>query len=141
MRAGGGAGRNWAPLSSTNGITWPHSLKTGGAKSAASVGSRPAGCLPRTGPGPWRAVSCPGGQQERRDLVADLDPLALRSPVRDQGELICEELVEPRLHRGIERLSVALPAAAAAASGRAPSGASTVNRYGRPFRVIEITAS
>src|SRR3989442_3161237 len=29
VSAGGGAGRNWFPRSSTNGITWPQVVKTG----------------------------------------------------------------------------------------------------------------
>src|SRR5579864_5617743 len=32
VNAGGGAGRNWSPRSSTNGVTWPQVVKTGAAK-------------------------------------------------------------------------------------------------------------
>ena len=32
VSAGGGAGRNWPPLSSTNGETFPQLLKTGAGK-------------------------------------------------------------------------------------------------------------
>src|SRR5215813_9174567 len=28
VSAGGGTGRNWSPRSSTNGVTWPHVVKT-----------------------------------------------------------------------------------------------------------------
>jgi hypothetical protein len=44
-----------------------------------------------------------GGEQSRGDLITDIDPLVPRPSVRDQGELIGEQLIELRLQRGIER--------------------------------------
>src|SRR6185312_4481809 len=47
VSAGGGAGRNWSPLSSTNGVTCPQVVKTGVGK-LGGVGRKSPGAVPGT---------------------------------------------------------------------------------------------
>src|SRR5512133_614091 len=77
VSAGGGAGRNWSPRSSTNGVTCPHVVKAGAGKFAGDE----RWC--RRG----RSVAGPDGEQIAGNQLADADALVLGRAVPNLRQL------------------------------------------------------